>query len=268
MSRIINIIGDSNSGKTGIIEELIKLARKESLSVSVVKSTPQGFDIDKEGKDSFRFTKSGSEEVCLISEEKSIIFINRKIGLKYYILDFLYNKDLIIIEGFKDINPFKKIITAKNSRDLKSPFHSDTIALYSEHSSIKEIEGMPIYSNEDIDNLWNLIKDIEEYKLSLKINDNEIDINSFVNTSIQMIILSLIKPLRLKTDTIEKINIRWVKDYNKNNNEKKLKLSVNDKNIPMNKYVSALIENVLFGAINTIKLPDDIQDFEIIDMEI
>ena len=54
MAKVINIIGSgSNVGKTFLMEGLIKELIKRNLKVATIKHDIHGFDIDKEGKDTY-----------------------------------------------------------------------------------------------------------------------------------------------------------------------------------------------------------------------
>ena len=61
----IAIAAYSGTGKTTLIERLPAL-RSRGLRVAVVKHDGHRFDIDHEGKDSWRFTQAGAQ-VCVIS---------------------------------------------------------------------------------------------------------------------------------------------------------------------------------------------------------
>jgi len=54
---IISIVGKSNSGKTTLLEKLIPELVKRGYRVATIKHNVHGFDIDHEGKDSWRIKK-------------------------------------------------------------------------------------------------------------------------------------------------------------------------------------------------------------------
>ncbi|MFA5518430.1 MAG: molybdopterin-guanine dinucleotide biosynthesis protein B, partial [Spirochaetota bacterium] len=58
-SKIITITGKSDSGKTTLIEKLIKYYSAKGLKVSVVKSMKHDFEIDHKGKDTYRYREAG-----------------------------------------------------------------------------------------------------------------------------------------------------------------------------------------------------------------
>jgi molybdopterin-guanine dinucleotide biosynthesis protein B len=101
MTQTISIIGKSESGKTTLIEKLIPEMKRRGYRVGSVKHTAHGFDMDREGKDSFRHQKAGSEMVAVASP-KQIVLIkkvesDRLEGLEAYFEDM----DLLFVEGYK-----------------------------------------------------------------------------------------------------------------------------------------------------------------------
>ena len=64
--KIIGLVGWSGSGKTTLLTELLPLLRSAGLSVSTVKHTHHGFDMDRPGKDSYRHREAGAHEVMVV----------------------------------------------------------------------------------------------------------------------------------------------------------------------------------------------------------
>ena len=60
---VIAFCGYSGSGKTTLVEQLIVRLRLAGQRVSVVKHAHHDFDIDHEGKDSWRHRQAGAFEV-------------------------------------------------------------------------------------------------------------------------------------------------------------------------------------------------------------
>ena len=79
--RIVSFVGRSGTGKTTLIERLIPELSARGLRVAVIKHDAHRFDIDKEGKDSWRFTKAGAVVSSIVSDEKSAMVETRKLSL-------------------------------------------------------------------------------------------------------------------------------------------------------------------------------------------
>jgi molybdopterin-guanine dinucleotide biosynthesis protein B len=64
--RIVSFVSaSSNSGKTTLIEKVVRILKGRGLRVAVIKHTTAGFDLDKPGKDSWRFQQAGADTVIL-----------------------------------------------------------------------------------------------------------------------------------------------------------------------------------------------------------
>lgn len=63
----------SNSGKTTLIERIVKLLKVRGLRVAVVKHASAGFELDRPGKDSWRFQQAGADSVVLVGPGKMAV---------------------------------------------------------------------------------------------------------------------------------------------------------------------------------------------------
>ncbi len=97
---VISFAGYSGSGKTTLIERLIPVLRERGLRVAVIKHDGHGFDIDHEGRDSWRFTNAGAQLSVVTSEEKTAAVQQGGVPLEG-LLAAIKNVDLIIVEGYK-----------------------------------------------------------------------------------------------------------------------------------------------------------------------
>lgn len=107
---IISIISSaSGCGKTTLIEGLIKIFKKRNYTVGVLKHDAHNIEIDKEGKDSYKFTQAGADNVIVSGSEK-VVMIKRVKEEKSIeeILPLFEDVDILILEGFKQ-NKYKKI---------------------------------------------------------------------------------------------------------------------------------------------------------------
>jgi len=120
--KVISVIGYSGSGKTHIIEFLIKKLKSElNLEVSVIKNIHE-HRIDEEGKDSFKFSEAGSVFSVIKNKfNQNAIYLNKKISVDA-LINWLnkspYKVDLIIIEGFRDVS-YPTILCVKELQDVE-----------------------------------------------------------------------------------------------------------------------------------------------------
>ena len=103
MAKIVNVVAScSNTGKTVLIEGLIKELKNRGYTVATIKHDVHGFDIDKEGKDTWRHRKAGAEAVIISSKERMALIreVQEEIPLEELIKQ-VEDFDFIIIEGYK-----------------------------------------------------------------------------------------------------------------------------------------------------------------------
>lgn len=102
-NRAISIVGEcSNVGKTTLIKHLLEIFSKEGLKVGVVKHHHKEFDFDREGKDSFIFSKSGASCVKMVSPNRVITIENLKYEKSLYdVLETMTDYDFVLVEGYK-----------------------------------------------------------------------------------------------------------------------------------------------------------------------
>jgi len=108
---ILSIIGKSDSGKTTLILKLLPELKNKGYKVAVAKHCPCGFDLDIEGKDSYRFSQAGAEGTFLSSSDK-VALIRPKEGpmtLKERLQDWFIDFDFVLMEGYNDEPGVQKI---------------------------------------------------------------------------------------------------------------------------------------------------------------
>lgn len=113
---ILCFVGRSNSGKTTLIERLIPELVKAGYKVATVKHAGHGFDLDTEGKDSWRHKRAGASTVMVLSKGSLAMFadVNDDIKISELRDRFLdQSLDLIIAEGWKS-EGFPKIVVVRD----------------------------------------------------------------------------------------------------------------------------------------------------------
>ncbi len=110
MIPIVSIVGRSNTGKTTLIEKLIVELRRRGYRVGTIKHNIHGFDIDHEGKDSWRHKKAGAQVTVLASPHRVAVIedVTRDFELSELREHYIRDVDIILSEGFKK-NPHPKV---------------------------------------------------------------------------------------------------------------------------------------------------------------
>jgi molybdopterin-guanine dinucleotide biosynthesis protein B len=113
---IVSFVGRSNSGKTTLIERVIPELVRAGYKVATVKRAGHGFDLDTEGKDSWRHKQAGASSVMILSKGSMAMFADTDgqmnvEDVRDRFLDHTY--DLIIAEGWKH-EGYPKIVVVRD----------------------------------------------------------------------------------------------------------------------------------------------------------
>ncbi len=158
MHSIISVVGKSGSGKTTLLEGLIAELKQRGYKVAIVKHSHHADDLDMASKDTWRFTKAGSELSAINSLDNLAIF--RRMG--YYfdpreISNFvLWDYDLILTEGFKGSNyPKIEVHSREQGGDLLTAPEQLLAVVTDEPMPVK----VPQFSRDEVSRIADLIID-------------------------------------------------------------------------------------------------------------
>jgi molybdopterin-guanine dinucleotide biosynthesis protein B len=159
---VIGFCGYSGSGKTTLVEQLIVRLRLAGQRVSVVKHAHHDFDIDHEGKDSWRHRQAGAFEVVVASNRR-LAKIREYVAIEEPTVDQLIAEladcDWALVEGFKH-SPLAKIevwraATGKRAQYPDDPF---VIAIATDSAeALPQATGLPVFHLDDADGIAGFI---------------------------------------------------------------------------------------------------------------
>ncbi len=125
--KVFSIFGITLSGKTTVVEQIIKELHRRRYSVASVKDIHfEDFAIDIEGSNSFRHAQAGSELVTARGLHETDILFPRQLSVRE-ILSF-YSHDYVILEGIDDFN-VPKIITAHSTAEVDERLDDSVFAI-------------------------------------------------------------------------------------------------------------------------------------------
>jgi molybdopterin-guanine dinucleotide biosynthesis protein B len=135
--KAIGFIGYSNTGKTTLIEKLIPLFRARGLAVAAIKNAHHGFDMDRPGKDSFRYREAGAGQVLIATGERWALLTEtpQRPAALDQLLALLAPCDLVIVEGFKSEGQIPRIEVRRTSNTEPPifPHDANVIAVAADH---------------------------------------------------------------------------------------------------------------------------------------
>ena len=149
---VIGVAGFKNSGKTTLVEKLVRHLTAQGYKVSTIKHAHHSFDIDHEGRDSFRHRKAGASQVAVISKERTAI-IHELRGEEppslQNVLTQLEPCDLVIVEGYKRDTHLKIEVRNIALDHPKLAGDDPTIIAIASNGSIQNQE-IPVFDRDDI----------------------------------------------------------------------------------------------------------------------
>ena len=197
MSVIIGFYGESNRGKTMVIEKIIEELTGRGYKVAAVKITDKSISLDKEGKDTWRYSESGSKIVSLVSPIETSLLFKYPLGittLMRYIKDFIH-VDVILVEGANH-SSIPKI------RFGVTPIRENTVLTY--NGDTGEILGLILEKLEEEKTLSNSI--------TVKVNGEEVPLSEFPSEFIKQTIIGMLKSLK-GVDEIHEVDIHFTVEH-------------------------------------------------------
>ena len=153
---IIAAVGASGSGKTTTLEYLISRFTDEGYSVGTIKHIHhQGFSMDKEGTNTWRYAQAGSKVVVAISPQEIAIIKKTERELKDLnkIVALLDREklDVVFIEGFHTLiakrQDVAKIVTAKDEADLERTLQGTTPPILAATGLVAQNSSKPCFQD-------------------------------------------------------------------------------------------------------------------------
>jgi molybdopterin-guanine dinucleotide biosynthesis protein MobB len=131
--KVLGVVGWKNSGKTTLVEALLRELTGRGYRVSTIKHAHHAFDIDKPGKDSFRHRDAGAHEVLIASGARWALLHelrNEKEPPLDELLAHIAPCDLVIVEGFKThAHPKIEVMRDKRPEGLIADREPDVLAI-------------------------------------------------------------------------------------------------------------------------------------------
>ena len=157
MIPIISIVGKSNSGKTTLIEKLVPELKQRGIKVGTIKHDVHGFELDQEGKDTWRHAQAGVDTVVISSPQKAACIekVNVELTLDELVCQFLTDMDVVLTEGYKKQN--KPKIEVYRAELEEEPLCADDETLIAIVSDTETQLEVPHFGAQDVEQLADFI---------------------------------------------------------------------------------------------------------------
>ncbi len=148
----IALCGLSGSGKTTLVEKLIRRFCEDGFEVAAFKHGCHRFEIDRENKDSDRFTKAGAVPVLIADREKEALISCGTDRLD--IASSVLSADLLFVEGLKEL-PVPKLLMVDHNRAVLPLLESAAIPhvlalVHDGNAATLERFGLPLFHRDKV----------------------------------------------------------------------------------------------------------------------
>ena len=229
--KIVSIVGRKNTGKTSLTVKVIEELTKRGYKVASIKHSHHTMEMDRENTDTWKHKEAGSKVVVGIG---STTFFNIRqdmdLNRLLYLIKHMDNVDYVVIEGFKSYN-YPKIATSPEVVD---------------EYTIKQVDSFTI-TQEGVSELVDLIE-----QRGHDIVDTLFANNCGFNNG--EAIAKEIREGNLKVEDLDDVY-----SY----------LSIDNKVVGLNRFVSDYLKKTILGIISTLNLEEyGVEDIEKIELVI
>ena len=152
MDHFLAVIGYSNSGKTTLVEALVRALKERGYRVGTVKHTHHSPDFDQTGRDSFRHFAAGSDTALLdagqtLSMVKRIPAAGAETSGPEALARYFGDVDVVVAEGYKEADCPKIEVYRPGSGPPLCRTDANVIAIVTEADLEKDPEtgaGCPV----------------------------------------------------------------------------------------------------------------------------
>lgn len=121
MPHVVCIVGKNKTDKTFLMEGLIRELKKRGLSVGALKHHKHGdFEIDIEGKDTWKYAEAGADTVAISSPVKFAVIkkVKAEAGIDEICDKYFSENDIVLADGFT-LSDKPRIIVADSYEEVE-----------------------------------------------------------------------------------------------------------------------------------------------------
>ncbi|NJE10801.1 molybdopterin-guanine dinucleotide biosynthesis protein MobB [Thermococcus sp. MAR1] len=138
--RGIAFVGFKKSGKTTTVEAVAKVLKERGYRVVIAKSMHA--DFDREGSDTWRFSKVADAVLLRANDTDALLFNAKDINALFSMI----SADFLLLEGFKYLQHVPKVICARDANEVRELNDGLAIAVSGVIASagVDEVDGLQV----------------------------------------------------------------------------------------------------------------------------
>jgi len=138
--RAVSVVGFKASGKTRVVEALVRELTRRGHRVGTLKHTSDDVFLDTPGKDTWRHREAGSAATAILESGRGAFFIDRPMGVEEAV-EALGPIDFVVLEGFKSLDTVARIIVPRRREEIGELSNGLEVAI-----SGPAVEGLSVES--------------------------------------------------------------------------------------------------------------------------
>jgi molybdopterin-guanine dinucleotide biosynthesis protein B len=159
---LFGVVGWKNSGKTTLVAKLVEEFARRGLRVAAIKHAHHGFDVDHEGRDSFRYREAGASTIIVSSSKRVAIMRELRDQPEPALAELVSHveqADIILVEGFKREHHPKIEVRRRNAvtHTPLAPEDLSILAIASDHAT--DAGNLPVFDLDGVAEIAEFILD-------------------------------------------------------------------------------------------------------------
>ncbi len=198
---IFALVGRPGSGKTTLLEKLIPELNRRGFKIGTIKHHVHDFEMDRQGKDTWRHKKSGARTVALSSPGGLGIIsdVEHDHAPRELLSRYFYGVDLVIAEGYKRSNLPKIEVFRKDISE--TPLDGRNTSWRAMVSNDDTGKDLPRFSLDDISPLAdfvieNFMAEKDPPRATLFADGKPIVLNNFLEKFLRQAVTGMITSLK------------------------------------------------------------------------
>lgn len=201
MLPVLCFVGASDSGKTTYLEKLIAELCRRGYRVGTIKHDVHGFEMDREGKDTWRHRKAGAGTIAISSPSQvaSIRGVEAEMSIEELISRYFWNENLVITEGYKRSHfPKIEVFRAEVEPRPICGTGDNLVAMVTDDAVEVDV---PVFRFEQVEQMGEFIeerylRDRKEHAVSVFLDGKKLPMNAFVRDFLAGTLRGMLSTLR------------------------------------------------------------------------
>lgn len=202
MIPIICIVGSANVGKTTVLEKLIPALAQRGYRVGTIKHDVHGFEMDRDGKDTWKHKRAGAETIAISSPSQvaSIRSVDSELALEDVAGRFFWTEDIVLAEGYKrshfpKVEVFRAAVEAaplctEPSDNLIATVTDDPVDLEVPRYGFQQTDQLAAFLEE------RYLKNRKQHSMQVRLDGKKLPLKGFVQEFMQGALLGMLGSLR------------------------------------------------------------------------